>query len=660
MPDPSTDASGDGNYIGGAATGLTPGNQQISRPDTEDSSITSFTRQVQSIINRQSQDPVRGEHEQEQTQQSKRSPLLSNRSTSAPVIPSRQRVEHLVELYWGTVDPLWPLVDKSDFAYKHEALWACVLPRDEEMVFTCIVNAICALACIVDPMTPADERFCTADTYYQKVRAALGLQLIHRRSVSLVQCFLLLAQYLQGVNDPLQCWIFVSLAIRTAQSLGLDLSSTSAEAETAQQKNLFRKVWHSCVLVDRALSMVFGRPTTISNQAASAVPLPPAHVDGAECSCWERGPNPESNSVDYHFFIETLRLYELMSDILLSLYHASNKKTSEDDPFTEKFGNLGVQALKDILDMDGKLWLWSRRLPVHLQRKCAADNDSTFHSRQTNILWLRYYHVRILLLRPVLTRFCSKINDRDGLLSGTLFGKLALECSITCIRTALESLALFDSAVEKRGQNAVDTVIPAPWFSILFVHTAATVLVPARVHPLMTAEIGEEHIENAWKSAVKVLGYLKPYDQHATRCINTLNALFNQVLQRHRDGTGSTQSLNPQGNVPRQSNAQPQQCQRSRPWKYHNGEWATQSSTVCPPRHLSEDGTTSQVPPTEYTSRPYHQEHGGPLPVLGNGQERNGDGNQPMAFTDGLATDAVFDTQFFDMYDFGVDLNYLS
>lgn len=40
-------------------------------------------------------------------------------------------------------------------------------------------------------------------------------------------------------------------AVRTAQSLGLHLPETSAEVEDERERELWRRVWYGCVLMDR-------------------------------------------------------------------------------------------------------------------------------------------------------------------------------------------------------------------------------------------------------------------------------------------------------------------------------------------------------------------------------------------------------------------------
>ena len=69
-------------------------------------------------------------------------------------------------------------------------------------------------------------------------------------SIDLVQCLLLMSQYLQCTNQPHQTWVTVGSAVRIAQSLSLHLTgvrSTPGDVSVAFK----RRVWQSCVIMDR-------------------------------------------------------------------------------------------------------------------------------------------------------------------------------------------------------------------------------------------------------------------------------------------------------------------------------------------------------------------------------------------------------------------------
>ena len=500
-----------------------------------DSSATGFMNQIKSVIN-QRLSPPDVERGSQAVRASSRPPLSSHPSKHQNfdyILPSRQRADHLLDSYWRLVHTLYPFLDTDEVLSTYRRLWTGESLGEDGPTFLCLLNVIFSITCILDPSIKPEERVSSADVFYQRARELLDFDLMQRQSILTAQCFLVLGQYLQSTNDPQQCWIFVGLAIRIAQSIGLDLPSTSANAQTPQQRDHLRKVWHGCVLMDRALSMTFGRPSMITSQAAAAVPRPMAHQDLSECHCYTEAGQPDSTFSELHFFIESLKLYELMNETLLRLYNSAYSEESLEDPYGIFFGTLGVKAAGTIFDMDRKYLLWSGKVPTHL---CWSPHitKSFVHQRQTNVLWLRYRHIRILLFRPVLSRFCSQPDQDAESLDGAMPARIALQCSIMCTRIALEVIGFFDSRMNASRQEELDDILPAWWYSIFYIYTSATVLIAARLHPLIVAEVTEMAITEGWLGVMKVMDRLQSFSKHAKRCSAALSMLYDRVPQQHQ------------------------------------------------------------------------------------------------------------------------------
>ncbi|OAP63460.1 hypothetical protein AYL99_02687 [Fonsecaea erecta] len=461
------------------------------------------------------------------------------------VLPPRQQADRLLEVYWKIVDPLYPFVDKEDFMGKYQTLWTGNPTMDDEVCFICLLNAIFAISCILDSSIRPPDRVSSGEGFYKRALVHFDLEFLQHRSVHTVQCLLLLAQYLQSTSEPQQCWLFAGLAIRIAQSLGLDLPSTSARTSSGKPNDFLRKVWHGCVLMDRTLSMTFGRPGIITPQAAASVPRPLPHPDSSECSCYRERYVYQPSSPDLHFFIESLKLYEAMSETLAALYSPTSAQASDpEDSYTRYFGgSLGAKAAGTVLEMDSKYWMWRRRLPFHLRHSHpAADSVNVIHARQARVLYLRYCHIRTLLFRPVLSRFCmSSPNDDDPLVVGedTLARKLALQCSVMCATSALNTVDLFGRVHAECRLELLDEILPAWWYSIFYLYTAATVLVAARLHPAVEAEVGgDEVIMGAARTATAALQRYGSFGKHAKRCAAAIALLFDQLPPRHQPRQG--------------------------------------------------------------------------------------------------------------------------
>jgi hypothetical protein len=77
-----------------------------------------------------------------------------------------------------------------------------------------------------------------------------------------VQLLLLMGQYLQSTQRSVQTWTIHGLAIRAAFQLGLH-SSDLAKVFSSLEQEIWKRTWFGCVILDRTLSMTFGRPPAI-------------------------------------------------------------------------------------------------------------------------------------------------------------------------------------------------------------------------------------------------------------------------------------------------------------------------------------------------------------------------------------------------------------
>ncbi|EXJ56992.1 hypothetical protein A1O7_07336 [Cladophialophora yegresii CBS 114405] len=462
------------------------------------------------------------------------------------VLPSRQQADKLLEVYWRLVDPLYPFIDKDDFMGKYQSLWAGTPTMDDEVCFICLLNATFAVACILDSSIRPQDRVSAGEVYFRRAQGYVDLEFLQFQSVHTVQCLLLLAQYLQSTREPQQCWLFVGLAIRIAQSLGLDLPSTSARTHNGRPDEFLRKVWHGCVLMDRILSMTFGRPTIITPQAAASVPRPLPHpgVSVADCECHGDLGHFDASPSDLHFFLETLQLYEIMSETLLALYsptHSAERPSSmaaDDDIYTPYFGALGSKAAGTVLEMDAKYSTWQRSLPLHLRFARGSStipqnlNLNLTHARQAKVLYLRYSHTRTLLFRPVLSRFCSICHNHheEHIERDSLAYKLALQCSVMCVQSALDTVHLFGKVHSEVRVELLDDILPAWWYCILYLYTAATVLVAARLNATIEKELGgEDVVLTASRTVTAALHRYGSFGKHTKRCAAAVELLFDQI-----------------------------------------------------------------------------------------------------------------------------------
>lgn len=167
------------------------------------------------------------------------------------VLPPRKTADSLMDVYWDYVFPLYPFVDRAQMKAEYYKIWTGDSPQYDENMLMCTFNVIFALASQLADFIVPEEREPAADAFFSRAKGLFQFNLWNTGSAGLIQCLLLMAQYLQSTDSAHQCWIVTGLAIRNAQSLGIHLPQTIARLDSFHEQQLARKIWHGCVLMDR-------------------------------------------------------------------------------------------------------------------------------------------------------------------------------------------------------------------------------------------------------------------------------------------------------------------------------------------------------------------------------------------------------------------------
>jgi Fungal specific transcription factor domain/Fungal Zn(2)-Cys(6) binuclear cluster domain len=169
------------------------------------------------------------------------------------VLPSRKTADGLMDVYWTLVYPLYPFLNRKMFEDAYESIWSGSSPNTDERMLTCTMNVIFALGCQLSQSIRPEKREAQAKVYFKRAQDLLRLDLWDIGSTELIQCLLLMGQYLQSTNTPHQCWMVVGHAVRVAQSLGFHLPESSFGLQSAMERELARRIWHGCIMMDRCV-----------------------------------------------------------------------------------------------------------------------------------------------------------------------------------------------------------------------------------------------------------------------------------------------------------------------------------------------------------------------------------------------------------------------
>ncbi|KAF5009242.1 hypothetical protein FDECE_4535 [Fusarium decemcellulare] len=439
------------------------------------------------------------------------------------VLPPRRQADHLMELYWFYVDPLYPFLDKKRWTHAYNAIFAGTTVELNERIFIATLNIIFALSTQLLEAQSLEQREQSSEAYFQRAQDLLPMSPWESGSLELVQCLLVTSQYLQSTYSPHQTWMVVGSAIRMAQGLGLHLPETSADRADHEERDLLRRIWYGCILMDRMVSVTHGRPAMISRQPAMAVPLP------GSCTAGQTRDQPNKKTGYFGFFVESVRLYEIIHQTMVAFYggsHSGRCKAKEPQPSDHDSSDSDDEDLDKIVQLDRSLSKWESKLPNHLKWNLLDSNKDEIARRQAVILRIRFLHARILLLRPLLSRFCLTQSPVDNsLVDDTLQARVVQQGALFCVSTAQN---IINTLLKHQTLDSTVGLLPAWWYRVYYVYSAATVLIAAKLRPDVFPAVD---IGRSWGQAISVLKSHERFGQSARRCVAALHILSSKILQ---------------------------------------------------------------------------------------------------------------------------------
>ncbi|KZL71544.1 fungal specific transcription factor [Colletotrichum tofieldiae] len=447
------------------------------------------------------------------------------------VLPPRKQADHLMDLYWYYVDPLYPFLDQQRFEHSYRALFAGTSIDADERIFVSILNIIFALSTqLIESMSP-EQRDSTSQGYFTRAQDLLQLSLWDTGSIELIQCLLIMSQYLQSTNNPHQTWMIVGSAVRIAQGLGLHLPETSLELSSDSERDLVKRIWHGCLLMDRMIAITHGRPAMISDQLASSVVLP-SIPDTSN----DTGNEVQLDTVSLHrlryqgFFHKSLELYEVINHAVLAFYSSASPLRSPVYPIgvghsSQRPSERPELDLGKALQLDQRLTKWEKSLPSFLTMAEPETTLDEVFRRQAVILRIRLLHARMLLLRPMLACFCLSQSPETSQAHDGLSSRVVQQCAMVCVEAA-QSLISF--IVQHQRHDGSLGLLPAWWYRVFYIYTAATVLIAARLRPAVFSSLD---IPRSWNQAMGLLHDHENLGPSPRRCAAALQILSTKMFQ---------------------------------------------------------------------------------------------------------------------------------
>ncbi|KAG7285016.1 hypothetical protein NEMBOFW57_009634 [Staphylotrichum longicolle] len=251
----------------------------------------------------------------------------------------RPQADNLVHLYFSRVHRIYPILHEPTFMKQYKLLWepapaessipahcsGLCKQKSLDKTFPATVNAVFALASLFGPR-PMAQNSARAGVFFNTTQQIDLLDIIDEEvGIELVQLLLLMGYYLQSTERFSKCWNITGLAIRMAQNMGLQLSPGDARRKgllaacpTQLESEMRIRVWYGCVLLDREISMSFGRPLMINTAGNEQLKLPEAIDDEylSDVAGGEWNSQPSNRPSLLESYIQTIKLYDILGQVL--------------------------------------------------------------------------------------------------------------------------------------------------------------------------------------------------------------------------------------------------------------------------------------------------------------------------------------------------------
>ncbi|KUI64273.1 hypothetical protein VM1G_11070 [Cytospora mali] len=447
--------------------------------------------------------------------------------------PPENEMDALVKQFFTDTGAIFPFVHRDTFLETYNHVRSINL-RQFRRSWLGLLNAILTMATVTSASwdMSATDRAAKAEIFFARAKALCLDQMLSGASLETVQAMLLMSQYLQGTHRSVMTWNIHGLAVKAAFQLGLH-TTASLKSHSPLERELRTRTWYACIILDRTLSMTFGRPSAIpESYVRTSLPRPFHETLPQDKPC-----TIADDTLNTDLFVSTITLYKIMWTVIDILYE-SNIEYPE-------HGILPVAS--KVLQIEHQLLEWQAALPPLLAlttpEEVQSSDEYSLGRRFRVILSIRYHNVRILAHRRMLDLYLASIERGQNYgAEDSMLRQVGERSKNICIQSACDLISIVhtvtNSPEPKRG------LLGAWWFTLYYTFNATLTIVAIVLcnHTSSTGQssvygdvgVSDQVLKETLEQALNCLPMIDKGNKMVDKCAKFTNTLHQCLLLLER------------------------------------------------------------------------------------------------------------------------------
>ncbi|TFK49983.1 hypothetical protein OE88DRAFT_1736281 [Heliocybe sulcata] len=376
--------------------------------------------------------------------------------------PDLKTQQRLLDLYFAYINPTLPVIHKPLFLKKFESGSVELSSQTGTRIWILLLLAIFSVS---ETILSSKEKSESDSHYFADAMKILRRNVEHSQPL-VCKALLLIGLHEIAMGSPERAWLYIGIAIRMAQDLGLNRAADNwrlggSEMFSAVESGVRKRIWWSCCIAEAHICSFLGRPMSIGrNDSDLELPEVDKEEDEELWPVTEDGDAPHEpvQSNTSSCFRHSASLSMIVSDIIRNMYPVRQS------------ANGSKRA--SLTQLQSNLSQWYNELPQSLRyEKSKPPAPHVF------LLNVQYWSAILLLNRACLPSRMERKAPTSSLFAHDYTGRspVTVQCLDACQSSAAHISTLVDEYRIKYGLQRTSPIL-IPYIQSAGIMHAATLM----------------------------------------------------------------------------------------------------------------------------------------------------------------------------------------